>query len=241
MPWEGVPTSVPPGIVGGVAVATKTGWNLVEYSDLVTGQKIRFTAKPVVVALAEVRLGSILPVKGPSITVPTIDIPNPSKIVRVARDDFSSGYYCDLVGSKARDAAKAMAPPWPLNTIWDWTCDIFVYGVFYIAMAGIGFILNVLWDSFVQPQLDRVQDGIDAALSDFHDKVQAAVNSFGSGLETIINNGLSSVIPTLYQMTGLPEGLLMTLVNTTNVTITGFEYYALSVGQRTHYIAMGIP
>jgi len=255
-PWEQKVSTVP-GVAGGVVTASQAGWNLVEYSDPVTGQKVRFTMKPAVVALAEVRSGDFLNISVPTITIPQISVPSvslprTSQIPRIAREDFNTGYYCDLVAGKARDAAKALAPPWPLDIIWGWFCDTLIYGIFYFAMYGIGFIFNTLWDSFIQPQVDKVQGEIDSILSDFRDKSQAALNQFRDSLQFglivltsriqgVVNQGLSNVIPTLYQMISLAPGQLITPVNTRNVTETSFEYYALAEGQVTHYIALGVP
>jgi hypothetical protein len=255
-PWEQKPPTVP-GVAGGVVTASEAGWNLVEYSDPATGQKVRFTTKPAVVALAEVRSGDFLNVsipiiEIPKITVPSVSLPRPSQIPRIAREDFNNNYYCDLVAGKARDGAKEMAPPWPLDIVWGWFCDTLVYGIFYVAMYGIGFIVNTLWDSFIQPQVDKVQGEIDAVLSDFRDKSQAALDAFRDNLqcglsflsmriEATVSQGLSSVIPTFYQMINLAPGQLITPVNTRNVTETSFEYYALAEGQVTHYIALGAP
>lgn len=273
-PWEQMPTLAPPGLSAGVVTAPGKGWCLVEYADISTRQKIRFTSNPVVVALAEVRFGDILPVDAPKITVPSITLPalssmpsialpKPISIPRIVRHDFNSAEYCELVAEKARDAAKNLGPPWPLDIVWDWFCDEFVYTAFYTAYFGIGFILNILWDSFIQPQIDKVEDAIDAGLKDIHDatqnavnaigdqidsvladfkgKTQTAINAFGTEIQTRVNQGLSAVIPMLYTMMGFAPGQLLTIVNTRNVTTTSFQYYALSKGQKTHYLAVGIP
>jgi hypothetical protein len=213
--------------------------------------------KPAVVALAEVRSGDFLNISVPAIEipkliVPSVSLPRPSQIPRIAREDFNNEYYCDLVAGKARDAAKAISPPWPLDMIWDWFVGTLVYGIFYVAMFGIGFIVNTLWDSFIQPQVDKVQGEIDSILSDFRNKSQAALDQFrdnlqdglnilGARIQGTLNQGLSNVIPTFYQMISLAPGQLITPVNTRNVTATSFEYYALIEGQVTHYIALGAP
>ena len=121
MPWETPPPSLQaPAIAAGVVTATKKGWNLIEYSDVITGAKVTFTRNPIVVALAQVRFGDFLPVDAPTLTVPSIKLPDPSKIIRIARVDFNSEEYCKLVASRARDRAKEMiGVPWPLSIIGD--------------------------------------------------------------------------------------------------------------------------
>lgn len=275
-PWEQEPTLLPktPGIAGGIVTASSKGWQLVEYADISNGQKIRFSSKPIVVALAEVRFGDVLPVTAPKITVPSIKLPTlssmpsivlptPSSIPRVARDDFNSGDYCQLVAEKARDKVHDLDLGWLLNPAKAIIADTLIYWSFYAAMYGIGFILNVLWDSFVQPQIDKVENEIDARLADMRDKTQdavntigaqidsvladfkgktqTAVNSFGTEIQTRVNQGLTNVIPVLYAMMGFGPGQLVTIVNTQKVTTTGFEYYALAEGQKTHYVALGVP
>lgn len=242
-PWEQVPTLVPktPGIAGGVVTAPGKGWQLVEYADISNGQKIRFSVKPIVVALAEVRFGDVLPVTAPKITVPSIKLPTPSSIPRITRHDFNSHDYCKLVAEKARDRVHELDLGWLLNPVKAIIANTLIYWSFYAAMYGIGFIFNVLWDSFVQPQIDKVENGIDSVLADFKGKAQTAVNSFGTEIQTKVNQGLSDVIPVLYAMMGFAPGQLITIVNTQKVTTTGFEYYALTEGQKTHYVAVGVP
>lgn len=120
-----------------------------------------------------------------------------TNIDRVTRDDFNSAYYCDLVGTGARDRAKNLGPPYPLDIVWDWFCDTFVYWTFYAGWLVSGWILNVLWDGFVQKQIDRVQTALNKRIQD------------------------------LYQMWGLPQNLSMSTVMLRNITPAGFEFLSL--------------
>jgi len=56
-----------------------------------------------------------------------------------------------------------------------------------------------------------------------------------------VNAALNDVLPTFWDTTGLPKDQLFTPINTRSVSNTNFEYYALSKGQKTHYIAIGLP
>lgn len=140
-------------------------------------------------------------------------------IVRVMRADFNSSTYCNLVASGARDRCKQIGPPWPLDIIWDWFCDTLVYSLFYAGWLAAGWILNVLWDSFIQPQIDRVKDSIDGV-----------VNNVASGLKTQIDHvteAMNHRLGDLYTMWGLPYTLNLSTVMLRNVNSTGFEWLSL--------------
>lgn len=246
-PWQPTPPLVP-GLAGGVVTAPNQGWCEVEFSNPATNQKVTFRGKPSVVALAEVRAGDIPPVTAPTITVPEVKLPKVSEISRIQRDDFNSADYCKDVATHARDRAQELYAegkfgliPWPLDVVFTWILSTFVYWLFYGGMYAVGFILNFLWDRFIQPQVDKVEDEIDKIMVDFRVNVQTSVNKLGSATANSVNQGLSSVIPILYDMMGLVQGQLMTPVNTRNITRSGFEYFALSKGQKTHYLATGPP
>jgi len=175
-----------PSFAHGKAVGATAGqWYRVRYPKAMTG------AVPVIVGLG--RLGSI----------------TNRVIERVERHDFNNDFYCDKVAAGARDRAKTLSPPWPLDGLWGWFCDTFVYAAFFAGWAMGGWVLNVLWDSFLQPQIDRVQDAVNLRLED------------------------------LYNTWGLPTNVVPTPLHVRNVTSSGFEFqsygnttvYWIAVGQ----------
>lgn len=85
----------------------------------------------------------------------------------------------------------------------------------------------------------RTQYSINRGLSDSRSKTQAALNAYRGSIQNSVNRGLSAIIPTLYSMTGLPDGQLMSPVNIRNVNKASFEFYALSRGMVLHYVAVG--
>jgi len=119
-----------PQIAHGTAYGEEAGrWYRVSYPKRMPG------ATPVAIGVA--RGGEI-----PRRTIPKVDDIVSKTIARVTRDDFNSAEYCDLVASAARDRAKELAPPWPLDLLWNWFCDTFVYGVFYVGWYASGWILD---------------------------------------------------------------------------------------------------
>lgn len=135
-------------------------------------------------------------------------------IPRVTRDDFNNGYYCDLIAAGARDRAKTLAPPIPLDLIWAWFCDSLVYAIFYAGWWAAGWVLNVLWDSFIQPQIDHVTDAVNERLKD------------------------------LLTMWGIPytedEAIALTVPMLWNVSDTGFEFLSLG-SMDVWFTAIGDP
>lgn len=176
-----------PSFAWGTAMGTKAGqWYAVYYPHTIKGS--------VPVAVGAGRMGNI----------------SVREIVRTVRDDFTSNYYCDKVGAGARDGAKQLGPPWPLDGLWGWFCDTFVYTAFYIGWKIGGWILNLIWDSFIQKQIDNVRDAVNLRIND------------------------------LYQMWGLPTNMVPTPLHIRNVSDTGFEFqsygnttaYWFAIGKR---------
>ena len=182
-----------PSFAWGTAVGNKAGqWYTVFYPHTIKGA--------VPVAIAQGRLTNI----------------NFREIVRVAREDygeqgdFNSDYYCKLVAQGARDRVNQLAPPWPLNLVWDFIVGGMVYWGFYAAWLVSGWILNVLWDVFIQKQIDNVRDAVNLRLND------------------------------LYAMWGIPTNMAVTPLHIRNASDTGFEFqsfgqvtcYWIAIGRR---------
>jgi len=160
-----------PSFAWGTAAGAKAGqWYAVYYPHTIKG------STPV--AIGRGRLGDI----------------KLREIVRTIRDDFTNDTYCGKIGAGARDAAKTFSPPWPLDAIWGWFCDTFVYGAFFWAWKAGGLILNILWDTFVQTQIDKVRDAVNLRLYD------------------------------LYEMWGFPTNMVPTPLHIRNISDSGFEF-----------------
>jgi hypothetical protein len=211
------------------------------------------------VAIGAARGGTI-----PGRTIPKVpDIPQISierppdiafkEIVRITRDDFNNAAYCDRVGGGARDRAKqAIGVPWPLDAIWGWFCDNVVYWIFFAGWYVSGWILNVLWDAFVQPQIDKVRDSINSVVSDANAKINLQFDRHTTAIATAVNeanrkvndqlkqiqDALNLRLQDLYTMWGIPTNIALTPLHIRNVTDTGFEFQ--SFGKTTAYwIATG--
>ena len=210
------------------------------------------------VAIASARGGTI-----PGRTIPKVsDISQISivrppdigfkEILRITRDDFNSDYYCKLVAQGARDRVNTLSPPWPLNLIWDFVVGGIVYWGFYAGWYASGWILNVLWDAFMQPQIDKVRDSINSVVSDANAKINLQFDRHTGAIATAINNVNSKVndqlkqiqdalnlrLQDLYTMWGIPTNMALTPLHIRNTTDTGFE--SQSFGRTTCYwIATG--
>jgi hypothetical protein len=178
------------------------------------------------VAIGSARGGTI-----PGRTIPRVGDITSKEIIRITRDDFNSAAYCDRVGGGARDRAKqAIGVPWPLDAIWGWFCDNVVYWIFYAGWFVSGWILNVLWDAFLQPQIDRVRDSINSVVSDANAKINDQLKQ--------IQDAVNLRLQDLYTMWGIPTSMALTVAQIRNPTDNGFEF--LSLGKMTIYwIATG--
>lgn len=264
-PWEQEPTLIPktPGIAAGCVTAPREGWDLVEYSDISTGGKVRFSAKPFVVALAEVRFGDIA--KVPFRTIPTL----PLVIYRCTKNvgwwilasdcgwmkiainpdmvpDWFEPYIPDILKppyecpeghgpeniERIEDyglAVQGLAIYWTRELI-DWKWGI------WIGPYWIGFDLNWIRDALLKV-LYFAYYGVGQAMGYIASQLPVMMLM----IQTTANAALNDVLPTFWDTIKLPKGQLITPINTRNVTNTSFEYYALSKGQKTHYIAVGVP
>lgn len=196
-------------------------------------------ATPVAIGLA--RIGQIT---NRAISVSSIlhlTVPAFPNIPRITRDDFNSDAYCTLVAQAARDRVNTLAPPWPLDLVWNFVCGNLIYYGFYAAWYTSGWILNVLWDSFIQPQIDKVQDTVLKIAQDIRDtlwgqvdKVQDALGGQISAVQDAVNLRLND----LYNMWGIPSGMIATPLHIRNPTTTGFEFQSFGNTQCT-WIAIG--
>lgn len=243
-------SSLPAFAYGKAAGAIAGQWYAVKYPKAMTD------AVPVVVGLG--RLGSINTraiEKVRDVTFRAMEkVPDMTfrDILRVDRVDFNSAYYCNEVASGARDRAKTLGPPWPLDTIWGWFCDIFVYTAFYAGWYAGGWVLNVLWDTYVQVQIDNVAASVAIVVGDANAKVNAQVQKIQDGVNSVIQDANTKIndqigaiqdavnlrLVDLYNMWGLPANIVPTPLHVRNAISTGFEFQ--SYGNTTAYwIAIG--
>lgn len=177
------------------------------------------------------------------------------EINRINRPDFNSDKYCRRVADHARDGAKNLSPPWPFNYAWNWMCDTFVYNIFYYGWKGSGWIVNLLWDSFIQDQVDETLNTINDFVGDtnykvnkqlqeitniVNDQVIRQINELVSDTNNKVNNQIdeitnkvNKVIPDLYKMFGIPDGVAITPMHVRNINSSGFDF--LSLGDTTCY------
>lgn len=168
--------------------------------------------------------------------IPRVEKQPLTEIVRIARDDFNSPYYCDLVGAGARDRAKTLAPPWPLDLVWNWFCNTLVYSIFYAGWWAAGWILNVLYDAFVQPQIDKVRDSI-------HQHITAAFTGVQEQIDAV-RDAINERLSDLMTMWGVPYGTdqatALTVPMLRNVSDSGFEFLSLG-NMDVWFTAVGDP
>ena len=245
--------------------APQAGWNLVEYADLSTGAKVSFSSKPVVVALAEVRLGAILAV--PYRAIPALPL-------TVYRCTKPVGWW--ILASECGWMKIAINPDFVPDWFWPYIPEALKvpdqcpegHGAEYIERTedyGLGVQgLSIYWtrglidwkfgftipviNVWIGVDLNWIRDALLKVLCLAYYGVGQAMGYIAAQLPVMmlmiqgsVNAALNDVLPTFWDTTGLPKDQMITPINTRNVTNTGFEYYALSEGQKTHYIALGIP
>lgn len=262
-PWEAVTPTTIPGIAGGMVTSTVKGWNRVEYSDIISGRKTTFRIKPFVVALAEVRFGTIL-------EVPYRIIPNlPLVVYRCKKDvgwwilssqcgwmkiavnpDFVPDWFQKYIPEVLKPPTQCPKGHGPENIerTEDFATAIQGFSIYYTRELidwKFGFYVGTLW---IGLDLNWIRDALLKVLCLSYYGMGQSLGYIASQLgvlmtmiQATVNAGLLDVLPTFWRTTGLPLDQMITPVNVRNVTETSFEYYALSEGQRTHYVAVGVP
>ena len=204
---------------GTQATATK-GWVKIFFVDPLTGSPVQIK-NPSVVAVFKERRGTWTPPRYtpprikisfpkpslktvpvpsvaipslpfPSVTVPRISIPSVSvpritvpsiSVPRVKRSDFATES-----GKKAKEWFKEKMGDWSwLNWVRDKLADL-MYWVGY----GVGLVMNWIWDKFIQPQIDKVQDTINYGLSLARSRVQSVLDSFRNSVNSALSYARSS-------------------------------------------------
>jgi len=84
----------------------------------------------------------------------------------------------------------------------------------------------------------KSEGAINTGLKDSGDNTQKALNGTVVNTEDSVNQGLASLIPSLYAAWGLPSSMIITPIHVRNVTSFGFEFQ--SYGETTcYYLAVG--
>jgi len=144
------------------------------------------------------------PVSVPAISIPTLSIPALSipqvTIPRLGRGDLAATY-ADYGFNATRDILDGRwdgrIPDWGL---FNWIRDA-IGSVGWVLGWIAGAIGNLLWDSLIQPQIDRVQSALNTAIATIQQRVQEAlnaiitqVNQLSSNIATQVNNGANAAI-----------------------------------------------
>jgi hypothetical protein len=229
----------------GTVTAHMTGWIKAYYYDPLTNLQVTFAQPPTVVATALSRSGTPPAVSAPTISIPLIELPVAPPITLTIPDltaeqnavvadlnalqgyRFSVGTsYIPLVdaifGNLITQLNKLMA-------LWNTAISDLITLVVDIGAA------------FYQAKQDiqNVINSINSALSDTQAKMQAAVNTYQLDIQNSVNQGLSQIIPALYDQIGVPLSELITPVQIRNVAVDSFEFYSLSDDYEIQYVAIG--
>ncbi|MEM1793115.1 MAG: hypothetical protein QXE92_02615 [Thermofilaceae archaeon] len=156
-----------------------------------------------------------------SISIPQIELPKPPTITppqiqsveipRISRPDFAA----KLTEEAVKMSVVAALGYWG---IYDWMKWSVVSGIIKMAWY-VGSVLNMMWDSYIQPQINNVRDkinetiaktveamrtvtnitasAINTATSQLRDKTQDALNSMRSNIEQSINSALKNLKTTI--------------------------------------------
>ncbi|MEM3041207.1 MAG: hypothetical protein QXG97_04185 [Nitrososphaerota archaeon] len=127
----------------------------------------------------EISIPAVAVPKAPSISIPTVSIPTFNvSIPRVDRIDLRP---------YIRDRFREALGDWGL---FNWMRNAIADGPGWV----VGTVLNWLWDSMIQPQVDTIQSGIqdavNVALERVRDGVQVALNRYRDYILTGVNGGL---------------------------------------------------
>lgn len=250
----------------GKVTAYKKGWTKAYYYDPVTNLQVKFKKPPTVVATAEARSGSPPAITAPTIKIPGIDLPQAPTItipgidlpslpdvtiptVTIPIDNLNAlkGYRfsCGFAVAGICDGLNKLMILWDqaLNTLMDLIGN--VNKGFANAAQNLRDVITAISNfrgntqSALNAYRDNIQTSINAALADARNKTQAALNAYRDSIQTSINQGLSIVIPALYDQIGVPLSELITPVQIRNVQADSFEFYALSAQMTIHYVAIG--
>lgn len=87
--------------------------------------------------------------------------------------------------------------------------------------------------------LATLRDSTNRGLETLRSGEESGINASAEKLRASVEDAFNTLIPTLWAMEGMPEGVLMTPAIYRNVTPTGFE--VLSLGKMTvSYLAVGL-
>jgi hypothetical protein len=214
-------------VAEGTVTAFTTGWTKAYYYDPLTGQKTTFASPPSVVATGENRQGSPPTITAPTISIPALELPElPDVTIPVTT--IPTNNLQALVGYR-------------------FTCGFAVAGI----CDGLNKLM-ALWDQALYDLINMVetvnsllaqarQDLLNtlAAISQFRDNTQTALDSYQQFIQNSVNQGLSQVIPALYDSIGIPLIDILTPVQIRNIATDSFEFNALSAGYTIHYVAIG--
>jgi len=112
--------------------------------------------------------------KAPTINIPTVSVPS-IEISRIGRGDLRP---------VVRDQFRAALGDWG---IFNWARNAIADGPGWV----VGSFLNWLWDVMIQPQIDKVRDGINDGLRKMTGNTQAALNSYRDQIQSGVNAGLA--------------------------------------------------
>lgn len=112
--------------------------------------------------------------KAPTISIPTVSVPS-IEIARIGRGDLRP---------VVRDQFRAALGDWG---ILNWARNAIADGPGWI----VGTFLNWLWDVMIQPQIDKVRDGVNDGLRKMTNNTQTALNAYRDNIQSGINSGLA--------------------------------------------------
>jgi hypothetical protein len=239
----------------GTVTAYAEGWTKAYYYDPITNTRITFQNMPTVVAIALAREGQPPKVAAPTISIPTIALPTALAITlpplpEVTIPDPTADIDALLVAlgnMQGFQFTGGIAFGWLISQLNNFM------GVFRIAIQNLMTVVNDVGVAILQARQNlqafinsvsqlpgNIQNSINSALASVQANAQNALNSFANFIQTGVNQGLSQVIPALYDQIGVPLNQLLTAVQIRNVQIDSFEFYALSPGYTIQYVAVGI-
>lgn len=222
---------------------------------------------PSVVPVGEARKGAIPDIKAPTISVPKVTVAIPKVLIKVAEakvpkiaeikvpaidlpriptaiGEFQCGWaisgLCDSLNTAMGIIENGLVR---INELRDKLATTLeqVRSSMENMDAKVDDLRTKVNDAIELLRVD-VQTKVNTGLSTFRTNVQSPVNkalgSLGTNVSDAVSNGLTKVIPALYDAWGIPRIMALTPLHVRNVTTTGFEFQ--SYGKTTcYYIAVG--
>ena len=260
-----------PKLAAGRFTAPIAGWNHIRYTDAVLGGNLSFSRPPALLVVAEGRAGWFTPkqfvppkiaIQLPQlqlppliqVPVPTVTVPPAFQVPPITIPSATIGSLnlqtitipavsigiptvsIPRVVTSAEDFAFRVGLIFPFSADWialNWIRD----GL----KNAIGSILFIMWQIFVQPQIDQVQGATQGSINTFRDKIQSAVNGALASAKSAIQNAVNASITDVQsKLNAYRDQVNAALAQLTNGANANIEQFRVNVNKSLAAIPTGV-